>query len=49
MLLFVLAAILTVALLVIAARVREHSGLVPARLGWMSDQWLAEYRASHGS
>jgi hypothetical protein len=49
MLLSILAVILTVGLFVIAARVREHSGLIPARLGWMSDQWLAEYRASHSS
>jgi len=49
MLLSVLAVILTVGVFVIAARVREHSGPIPARLGWMSDQWLAEYRALHAS
>jgi len=49
MLLSVLAVILTAGLYVIAVRVREHGGPIPAQLGWMSDQWLAEYRASQVS
>lgn len=47
MLLSVLAVILTLGVYVTASRV--HSSPIPARLGWMSDQWLAEYRALHAS
>ena len=36
-----------VALAVIVIHVR--TGTRPAKLGWMSEQWLAEYRASHAS
>ena len=35
-----------VAALVIASRLRVPGGVDPAHLGWMSAQWLAEYRAS---
>lgn len=34
---------------VIAVRVRVPGGVNPARLGWMSEQWLAEHRASRPS
>ena len=34
------------AALVIGSRLRISGGVNPARLGWMSAQWLAEYRAS---
>jgi hypothetical protein len=34
------------AALVIASRFRVPGGVNPADLGWMSAQWLAEYRAS---
>jgi len=32
---------------VILPRMRVPGGVHAARLGWMSQQWLAEYRASH--
>ncbi len=38
---------LTVVLVLVALRVA--GGMAPAALGWMSEQWLAEYRASHQS
>jgi hypothetical protein len=31
----------------IAPRMWVPGGVNPARLGWMSEQWLAEHRASH--
>ncbi|MGE5813454.1 MAG: hypothetical protein ACM36C_03110, partial [Acidobacteriota bacterium] len=34
------------AVTVIAVRGRVPGGVKPARLGWMSEQWLAEQRAS---
>lgn len=33
----------------IVSAVRARRGVMPSQLGWMSDQWLAEYRASHAS
>jgi hypothetical protein len=32
--------------IVIGSRLRVPGGVNPANLGWMSAQWLAEYRAS---
>jgi hypothetical protein len=32
--------------LVIGSRLRVPGGVNPEHLGWMSAQWLAEYRAS---
>jgi hypothetical protein len=29
--------------------IRLPGARTPTKLGWMSDQWLAEYRASQGS
>ena len=29
------------------SRLRVPGGVDTAQLGWMSEQWLAEYRASH--
>jgi hypothetical protein len=37
----------TVVLIVSAARARRSGYGAP--IGWMSEQWLAEYRASHQS
>ena len=34
------------AALVFGSRLRVPGGVNPAHLGWMSAQWLAEYRAS---
>jgi hypothetical protein len=39
--------LLAVTAVVISSRVRVPGGVNPAQLGWMSQQWLAEYRASH--
>jgi hypothetical protein len=33
--------------LVIIPRMRVPGGVNSANLGWMSEQWLAEHRASH--
>ena len=33
----------------IASGVRVRRSVMASQLGWMSDQWLAEYRASHAS
>ena len=40
-----------IALLAVAAipRMRVPGGVNPAHLGWMSQQWLAEQRASHSA
>lgn len=35
--------------MVIIPRLRVPGGVDAARLGWMSEQWLAEHRASHSS
>lgn len=48
MLLLILVLIALTAVM-IGSRLRVPGGVNPAKLGWMSDQWLAEYRASHGS
>lgn len=46
--------ILSLVLIVLTAvalgsRLRVPGGVSPANLGWMSERWLAEYRASHPS
>jgi hypothetical protein len=48
MLLFVGALIILIAL-VILSKVRVPGGVNPAKLGCMSEQWLAEHRAGHRS
>jgi hypothetical protein len=45
MLLLVIITLVAVAVCVI----RVPIGLIPTQLGWMSDQWIAEHRASHAS
>jgi hypothetical protein len=50
MLLVIVVLITVVAfVLVISSTLRVPGGVNPANLGWMSEQWLAEYRASHAS
>jgi hypothetical protein len=49
MLLFVSLVLVTLAVHVFISAARLRGGLPPAKLGWMSEQWLAEYRASHAS
>ena len=46
MLLIVGAAIVLIAVVVIP-RMRVPGGVNASTLGWMSDKWLAEHRASH--
>lgn len=45
MLLTIIVLLLVVALWVIRLSTASRA----PQLGWMSDQWIAEYRASHGS
>jgi hypothetical protein len=41
--------LLAVTVAVLASGVRLTGGSPPPNLGWMSERWLAEYRASHPS
>jgi len=41
--------LIAAAAVAIGSRLRVPGGVNPAKLGWMSEQWLAEYRGSHGS
>lgn len=43
--LLVIGAFISLTVVVILSRVR--AGMNAATLGWMSERWLAEYRASH--
>lgn len=45
--LFVLGAIIVLIALVLVPRIQVGNGASAHALGWMSDQWLNEYRASH--
>ena len=45
--LFIVAVVITLIAVVIIPRRRVPSGVHAANLGWMSEQWLAEHRASH--
>ena len=47
--LLIIGLFVTLAAAVTIVRVRVPGGLNAARLGWMSEQWLAEQRASHPS
>jgi hypothetical protein len=49
MLLLLIIASFAVTVCVLTSGVRVPSGLGPTKLGWVSDRWLAEYRASHAS
>lgn len=46
MLLIVVAVIVLIAVVIIP-RMRVPGGVNASALGWMSERWLAEYRASH--
>ena len=41
--------VVIVLIAVVVLRVRVPGGVNAANLGWMSQQWLAEHRASHSS
>ena len=45
--LFVVGAIVVLVALVVVPRLQMGNGANAHALGWMSDQWLNEYRASH--
>jgi hypothetical protein len=45
--LFIVAVVIVLAGIVIIPRMRVPGGVNAAHLGWMSEQWLAEHRASH--
>jgi hypothetical protein len=47
MLLIVGAVIVLIAVVIIIPRMRVPGGVNASTLGWMSDRWLAEHRASH--
>ena len=44
--LLIVVALIMVTAVVVGSRLRVPGRVNPAKLGWMSDQWLAEYRAS---
>jgi hypothetical protein len=45
--LLLIGVLITLAALLLIARARVPGGVNAGHLGWMSQQWLAEYRASH--
>ena len=45
--LFIVGIVIALIAVVIIPRVRVPDGVNSANLGWMSEQWLAEHRASH--
>jgi hypothetical protein len=45
--LFIVGGVITLVAVAIIPRVRLSGGVSAADLGWMSEQWLAEHRASH--
>ena len=49
MLLFLIACVVLALLSVIAAALRLRADPIPVNLGWMSERWLVQYRASHSN
>ena len=45
--LFIVGVVIVLVAVVIIPRMRVPGGVNAAHLGWMSEQWLAEHRASH--
>jgi hypothetical protein len=45
--LFIVGIVIALIAVVIIPRMRVPDGVNSANLGWMSEQWLAEHRASH--
>jgi hypothetical protein len=45
--LFIVGVVVVLTAAVIIPRMRVPGGVNSADLGWMSEQWLAEHRASH--
>ena len=48
MVIAIIVAVFALAFLAVVSGVRRRDGL-EIGFGWMSEQWLAEYRASHGA
>jgi hypothetical protein len=46
---FIVGVIVVLITVVIMPRVRVPGGVNGSALGWMSEQWLAEHRASHSA
>jgi hypothetical protein len=47
--LLIIGILITLTAVVITPRVRMRGGVNAAQLGWMSERWLAEHRASRPS
>ena len=45
--LFIVGIVMVLTAIVAIPRMRVPGGVNSANLGWMSEQWLAEHRASH--
>ena len=45
--LFILGLVVVLVALVLVPRLRAPGGVNEVHLGWMSERWLAEHRASH--
>jgi len=45
--LLIVGAVIVLSAVVIIPRMRVPDGVNASTLGWMSDKWLAEHRASH--
>jgi hypothetical protein len=45
--LFIVGVVMVLIAVVIIPRMRVPGGVNSANLGWMSERWLAEHRASH--
>jgi hypothetical protein len=45
--LFIIGAVVTLVAAVLVYRARVPGGVNAEGLGWVSERWLAEYRASH--
>lgn len=45
--LFIVGIVIALIAVVVIPRLRVPGGVNSATLGWMSQQWLAEHRASH--
>ena len=43
----IVGALIVLIALVLLAKGRVPGGVNPAKLGWMSEQWVADYRATH--
>jgi hypothetical protein len=47
--LFIVGVVIALVAVGILPRMRVAGGVNAAHLGWMSEQWLAEHRASHSA